>query len=216
MKFFDFHHHHPENKFGIYNLKFGESVPNHFFSAGIHPDSISENIEEHFLWLQEISKEKNCVAIGECGLDGIIHVVEKLQESVFERQIEIANEVRKPLIIHCVKRFSQLMHFKKKANVPMIVHGFNKRKTIGDDLLQHDFFLSFGKSVLQNVNLQDFVKDFPLEKIFLETDSADFELRDLYEKVAELKNLDLEEFGLKITKNLRFLNIIAPNEEKLA
>lgn len=216
MNFFDFHHHQPENKFGIYNLMFGEAVPDHFFSAGIHPDSISENIEEQFSWLNEISKQKNCVAIGECGLDGQIDVEEKLQESVFERQIAIANAIGKPIIIHCVKRFSQLIHFKKKSKVPMIVHGFNKRKTIGDDLRQHDFFLSFGKSVLHNVNLQDFLKDFPIEKIFLETDSADFELKDLYEKVAELKNLNLQEFRLKITENLRFLNIIAENEEKLA
>ena len=89
----------------------------------------------------------------------------------------------------------------------MIVHGFNKRKTIGDDLLKHDFYLSFGKSVLQNVNLQDFVRDFPIEKMFLETDSADFDIKDLYEKVAGIKNLKLEEFNQKIMKNLHFLNI---------
>jgi Mg-dependent DNase len=89
----------------------------------------------------------------------------------------------------------------------MIVHGFNKRKTIGNDLLRHDFYLSFGKSVLQNVNLQDFVRDFPIEKMFLETDSADFDIKDLYEKVAEIKNLKLEEFNQKIMKNLHFLNI---------
>lgn len=89
----------------------------------------------------------------------------------------------------------------------MIVHGFNKRKTIGDDLLKHDFYLSFGKSVLQNVNLQDFVRDFPIEKMFLETDSADFDIKDLYEKVSGIKNLKLEEFNQKIMKNLHFLNI---------
>ena len=207
MKFFDFHHHHPKAWFGIYNLNFGEEIPESLFSAGIHPDSIVENMDEHFLWLKEISKNKNCAAIGECGLDGLIQVDEKLQEEVFEKQIFLANEIQKPLIIHCVRRFSQLIPFRKKTKVPMIVHGFNKRKTIGDDLLKHDFYLSFGKSVLQNVNLQDFVRDFPIEKMFLETDSADFDIKDLYEKVAEIKNLKLEEFNQKIMKNLHFLNI---------
>ena len=207
MNFFDFHHHNPEIKFGIYNLKFGESIPENSFSAGIHPDSIVENMDEKFLWLKEISKNKNCVAIGECGLDGLIQVDEKLQEEFFEKQIFLANEIQKPLIIHCVRRFSQLIPFRKKAKVPMIVHGFNKRKIIGEDLLKHDFYLSFGKSVLHNVNLQDFVKNFPIEKMFFETDSADFEIENLYKKVAELKNLSLEEFNQKITKNLRFLNI---------
>ena len=207
MHFFDFHHHDPRKTFGIYNLKFGENIPDHFFSAGIHPDSISENIEGYFLWLNEIINNRNCVAIGECGLDGLIDVDEKLQREVFERQIFLANEVQKPIIIHCVKRFSQLIPFRKKAKVPMIVHGFNKRKTIGDELLKNDFCLSFGKSVLHNVNLQDFVRDFPIEKMFLETDSADFDIKDLYEKVAEIKNLKLGEFNQKIMKNLHFLNI---------
>ncbi len=209
MNFFNFHHHNPEIKFGIYNLKFGERIPNTLFSAGIHPDSIVENMDEYFLWLKEVSGNKNCVAIGECGLDGLIDVDEKLQEEVFEKQIFLANDIQKPIIIHCVKRFSQLIPFKKKSKVPMIVHGFNKRKTIGDDLLKHDFYLSFGKSVLHNVNLQDLVKDFPMEKLFLETDSADFDIQDLYQKVAELKNLSLEELTQKIKKNLQFLQIPA-------
>lgn len=207
MKFFDFHHHDFARNYGIYNLRLNEDPPESFFSVGIHPNSISENIEEHFVWMKEITKLGNCVAIGECGLDGLIEVDEKLQEDVFEMQIELANELNKPLIIHCVKRFSQLIRFKKKAKVPMIIHGFNKRKVIGEELCKNQFYLSFGKSVLYNVNLQEFLKGFPLDKIFLETDSADFEIQELYEKVSELKNLSLEDFELKIKENLNNLQI---------
>ena len=207
MNFFDFHHHDAGKNFGIYNLKFNEVPPQSFFSAGIHPNAVADDFEEKLNWLREISAHKNCVAIGECGLDGLIDVDEKLQEKAFLAQIEVANSVKKPLIIHCVKRFSQLLPFRKVSKVPMIVHGFNKRKTIGDDLLKNGFCLSFGKSVLYNVNLQDFVRDFPIEKMFLETDSADFDIKDLYEKVAEIKNLKLGEFNQKIMKNLHFLNI---------
>ena len=89
----------------------------------------------------------------------------------------------------------------------MIVHGFNKRKTIGDELLKNDFCLSFGKSVLHNVNLQDFVNEFPTEKLFLETDSASFELEDLYLKVAELKNMEPENLKMQIIKNLKSIHI---------
>lgn len=207
MKFFDFHHHDSAKSSGIYNLRFREEIPQFYFSTGIHPHSINENIEEHFFWLNGIVQHKSCVAIGECGLDGLIDIDDKLQEEVFERQIFLANEINKPLIIHCVKRFSRLIHFKKIAKVPMIVHGFNKRKTIANELWKHDFYLSFGKSVLQNVNLQDFVKDFPVEKLFLETDSAHFEIEDLYKKTAELKNINLEDFTQKIKENLLFLQI---------
>ena len=207
MKFFDFHHHDPSENFGIYNLKLNENPPTNFFSAGIHPDSVSENFEENIKWLHEVSGLQNCVAIGECGLDGLINIDEKLQEKVFTMQIQLANELQKPLIIHCVKRFSQVLQFRKIAKVPMIIHGFNKRKTIGDDLLKNGFCLSFGKSVLYNVNLQDFVKDFPTEKLLLETDSSDFEIKELYQKVADLKNISLLDLQEKIKENLRNLNI---------
>ena len=207
MKFFDFHHHDPSENFGIYNLKLNENPPAHFFSAGIHPDSVSEDLEERINWLHEVSGLKNCVAIGECGLDGLINVDEKLQEKVFALQINLANKLQKPIIIHCVKRFFQLHQFRKISKVPMIIHGFNKRKTIGDDLLKNGFCLSFGKSVLYNVNLQDFVKDFPTDQLFLETDSSDFEIKELYEKVAELKNISLKDLQQKIKENLRNLNI---------
>ena len=207
MNFFDFHHHDADRKSGIYNLKFNEEIPEIFFSAGIHPKSLSDGLEKQLIWLQEISVAENCVAIGECGLDGLIDVDEESQEKAFQAQIEIANSVKKPLIIHCVKRFSQLLKFRKMSKVPMIVHGFNKRKTIGDDLLKNGLCLSFGKSVLYNVNLQDFVKHLPIENLFLETDSADFEIKELYQKVADLKNMRLEDLSKKIKNNLKNLQI---------
>ena len=207
MNFFDFHHHDADRKSGIYNLKFNEEIPEIFFSAGIHPKSLSDGLEKQLIWLQEISVAENCVAIGECGLDGLIDVDEESQEKAFQAQIEIANSVKKPLIIHCVKTFSQLLQFRKMSKVPMIIHGFNKRKTIGDDLLKNGLCLSFGKSVLYNVNLQDFVKHLPIENLFLETDSADFEIKELYQKVADLKNMRLEDLSEKIKNNLQNLQI---------
>ena len=207
MNFFDFHHHNFEKECGIFNLKFNDELPESIFSAGIHPQSITIGVEDEFLWLKEISKLSNCVAIGECGLDGLVDVEEKLQEVVFERQIYLANEIKKPLIIHCVRKFSRLSHFRKLSKVPMIVHGFNKRKTIGDDLLKDDFYLSFGKSVLYNVNLQEFLKEFPLDRLFLETDSADFQIVELYQKVASLKNIEPEDLLKIVKQNLQNIQI---------
>lgn len=207
MEFFDFHHHDFNKKNGIYNLKLNEIPPANYFSAGIHPQDISDRFEEDFLWLKTIVKLENCVAIGECGLDGLVEIDENLQNEIFQKQIELANEIRKPIIIHCVKRFSQLIHFKKKSKVPMIVHGFNKRKTIGDEMLKNEFCLSFGKSALYNVNLQDFLKEIPIDQLFLETDSADFEIKDLYYKIAELKSCRIEDFQKKIKENLKNLQV---------
>ena len=207
MQLFDFHHHHSSKKFGIYNLLFEEKTPQSYFSAGIHPHEIDENLENKILWLKEISTHENCVAIGECGLDGLISVEDELQEEVFRKQIEWANHIQKPLLIHCVRRFSRLILLCRKAEVPIIIHGFNKNKSIGQDLLKKDFYLSFGKAVLENVNLQHFLEEVPLHQIFLETDNADFDLDQLFEKVAFLKNISKKALAEQIKSNLKTLKI---------
>ena len=207
MILFDFHHHNRENTYGIYNLEPKEIVTEKKFSVGIHPKDIDENWEENFEKIKEISLLPNCVAIGECGLDGLISVNENLQKEVFERHILWANQINKPVIIHCVKRFSEILPFQKIAEIPLVIHGFNKKKTIADEMLRHGFYLSFGKSVLHSLSLQSILKEFPLEKIFLETDDANFNIKELYQKTAEIKGISIENLHNKILKNLESLPI---------
>lgn len=205
MHYFDFHHHNFSSNFGIYNLKFTDSLPEGYFSAGIHPDSISKNLDLQLEWLADAAANNRCVAIGECGLDARYDNF-SLQMEVFKNQISLANKMRKPLIIHCVKSFPEIIEMSRKAEVPVIIHGFNKRKTIGDALLQRHFMLSFGKSLLYNVNLQTFFKEIPPDRFFIETDSAKVEIEDLYLKAAELKKMTVEELNLQITENLKSIN----------
>ncbi len=207
MILFDFHHHNRENTYGIYNLEPKEIVIEKKFSVGIHPKDIDENWEENFEKIKEISLLQNCVAIGECGLDGLISVNENLQKEVFEKHILWANQINKPVIIHCVKRFSEIIPFQKIAEIPLVIHGFNKKKTIADEMLKHGFYLSFGKSVLHSLSLQSILKEFPLEKMFLETDDANFNIEELYQKTAEIKGISIENLHNKILKNLESLSI---------
>lgn len=207
MILFDFHHHNRENTYGIYNLEPKEIVIEKKFSVGIHPKDIDENWEENFEKIKEISLLQNCVAIGECGLDGLISVNENLQKEVFEKHILWANQINKPVIIHCVKRFSEIIPFQKTAKIPLVIHGFNKKKTIADEMLRHGFYLSFGKSVLHSLSLQSILKEFPLEKMFLETDDANFNIEELYQKTAEIKGISIENLHNKILKNLESLPI---------
>ena len=207
MILFDFHHHNRENTYGIYNLEPKEIVTEKKFSVGIHPKDIDENWEENFEKIKEISLLPNCVAIGECGLDGLISVNENLQKEVFEKHILWANQINKPVIIHCVKRFSEIIPFQKIAEIPLVIHGFNKKKTIADEMLKHGLYLSFGKSVLHSLSLQSILKEFPLEKMFLETDDANFNIEELYQKTAEIKGISIENLHNKILKNLESLPI---------
>jgi Mg-dependent DNase len=200
MDFLDFHHHKP-TQIGIYNLDLNEKIPTKRFSIGLHPKDITENWRSDFEKIKEISLSENCLAIGECGLDGLISVDEKLQTDIFQSHIIWAEEIKKPIIIHCVRRFSQILHF-KKTKVPLIIHGFNKKENIAQELLQSGFYLSFGKAALDNLSLQKIIKDIPLQRMFLETDNADFEISSLYEKVSEIKSISLEDLKAQTWENL--------------
>ncbi|MBP1166715.1 MULTISPECIES: TatD family hydrolase [unclassified Chryseobacterium] len=202
MEFFDFHHHKKNIRNGIYNLNIEQIPPDSPYSIGIHPQDIDvNNIEQQFLWMKNMIFQ-NCFAIGECGLDSLVSIDHKIQEEVFLMQIKIANEVKKPLIIHCVRKFYEVISFKKKAEQPMIIHGFNKKHQIAEDLLANNFYLSFGKAVLYNLSLQDILKNTPLDKIFLETDNEDFNIEELYVKVSEIKEVSLEQLNEQILENL--------------
>lgn len=201
MDFLDFHH-HKHNKIGIYNLDLNEKIPSGNFSAGLHPKDITENWKSDFERIKKISLSKNCLALGECGLDGLIDIDEKLQNEVFQNHITWAEEIRKPIIIHCVRRFSQILHF-KKVKVPLIIHGFNKKENTAKELLDAGFYLSFGKAALDNLSLQKLIEDFPVQKMFLETDDADFDIAKLYEKVSEIKCISLEELKNQMWENLQ-------------
>ncbi|WP_312769358.1 TatD family hydrolase [Epilithonimonas sp.] len=200
MDFLDFHHHKP-NQVGIYNLNLNENIPNRRFSIGLHPKDITKNWKSDFEKIKEISLSENCLAIGECGLDGSIDTDEKLQNEIFQAHISWAEEIKKPIIIHCIRRFSQILHF-KKAKVPLIIHGFNKKENIAKELLKAGFYLSFGKAALDNLSLQKLIEDIPMQRLFLETDNADFDIIELYEKVSEIRSISLKDVKAQTWENL--------------
>jgi TatD DNase family protein len=202
MDFFDFHHHKKNLSYGIYNLDLGNTPPDVPYSIGIHPKDIQlDQREEQFSWLAS-TIFPNCWAVGECGLDGLVPVEMKIQEEFFLRQIHLSNEIKKPLIIHCVKKFYEVISFRKKAEQAVIIHGFNKKQRIAGDLLENNFYLSFGKAVLYNLSLQQTLKTVPLDKLFLETDNEDFNIEILYQKVSEIRGISLETLNEQILENL--------------
>lgn len=202
MEFFDFHHHKKYIRDGIYNLNIEQIPPESFYSIGIHPNDIDiHDIDRQLNWMKS-TMFQNCFAIGECGLDSLVAIDQKIQEEVFLKQINISNEVKKPVIIHCVRKFYEVISFKKKAEQPMIIHGFNKKQKIAEDLLANNFYLSFGKAVLYNLSLQNILKNTPLDKFFLETDNEDFKIEELYLKVSEIKEISLEDLNEQILENL--------------
>ena len=144
------------------------------FSVGLHPWYIKkENIDKDFEELTQLAKHPNVLAIGECGLDRLIDLDMNIQEEIFIRQIHLAETLQKPVIIHCVKAFSELIALKKrlKPKVPLIVHGFNNNPQICAQLIQHQFYISLGNALLNSQsNASKNISSIPIEQLFLETD----------------------------------------------
>lgn len=203
MIYFNFHHHDFGVKHGIYNLASAGQFFEGEFSCGIHPKDIFENWKSDFEAVKKRVLDDNCIAIGECGLDGMIAAPEELQEQVFEAHISLAEQTGKPLIIHCVRRFQEVQRLCKDRKIHKIIHGFNKNEILAEEILRHGFYLSFGFAALHSLSLQKIISEMPIDRIFLETDSRDFQISELYEKVAALKNISPENLEKQISENLK-------------
>lgn len=176
-------------------------------SLGIHPWYIQNSWKTDLLFLKNESISENVVAIGETGLDKLIDIDFNLQQQVFMEHILWAEQVKKPLIIHCVKAYQEILVLKKqtKSTVPWIFHGFSKKHTLANQLLKEDCFLSFGNALLTNLTTQETFKKVPITKIFLETDDKDIDIQEIYTKASQLKHVSLEFLEKQIEENFKKL-----------
>jgi len=171
---------------------------------GIHPWFIKEaTLDQEFEILTKKIQDKNCLAIGECGLDKRIDVPLDLQQAVFERQLLLAQHVQKPVIIHCVAAFDELIECTKRLQieVPIIVHGFSKNSQVANQLIQQGFYISFGKYLFQMPNLASVLNQIPEERFFLETDTALQTIEDVYQLVAKSKGISVQALQEKVKQN---------------
>jgi len=187
-----------------YPEAFDGSVPN--FSIGIHPWYIDENrIEENLTVIESKLQLVNCLAIGECGLDKRIEKPMDLQAEVLGLQLALAEKYRKPAIIHCVAAFQEIIEVRKKMeiSVPMVIHGFSKNAQTAKQLLDNGFYLSFGKYLLKNPELESVFNSVPNDRFFLETDTIEENISDVYALAAKYKNLQISELQQQIEQNFK-------------
>jgi len=162
-------------------------------SCGLHPWLISKNHFEQLNHLEDlIYKVPNVCAIGECGLDRVKGPPMEIQMEAFNIQIRLANQYKKPLILHLVKTYSDFLAISKKIMVPCIVHGFKGNATEANQLIQSGASLSFGPRLLNEPKLQEIFTQIPLNKVYLETDTKPITIDTVYNKAAALKNLNLD------------------------
>lgn len=177
-----------------YPNEFDDSVK--YFSIGIHPWYIDlDNLNEHLQIIETKLQQKNCLALGECGLDKRIETSLDIQMEVFEKQLLLAIKYQKPVVLHCVSAYQEVIEIKKrlKIEVPMIIHGFSKNWQVAKSLLDNGFYLSFGKYLLRNPELSAVFEQVPDTRFFLETDTIEESINDVYIKAASVKNKDVEQ-----------------------
>lgn len=174
-------------------------------SIGLHPwhlDDHTNLIDE----LQRYAALPNVLAIGECGLDKVCNTPWELQTMVFKQQIQIANTLGKPIIIHCVRAYDELLNIlrSEKPSVPVIVHGFNKNERVADRLLSAGIYLSFGAAILNDLSpAAASLQHVPREMFFLETDDAQADITTLYKKAAAIRNISEEDIILQLQQNFK-------------
>ena len=180
------------------------------YSAGLHPWYLKESTWRNELdHLENLASDVNMLAIGECGLDRVTITNFELQQTAFADQVLLANEYQKPLIIHCVRAFPEVLSILAKHNnkVPVIFHGYQKNEALATTLLSEGHYLSFGKG-LQRPSLTEVFRTVPLDKVFLETDDSSITIQEMYSLAANILSIPTETLAMKITNNLqRVFNI---------
>jgi len=208
MEFFNLHTHRYTANASILELvnqypwEFEATIPH--YSIGIHPWYIDENrLERDLKMMDEKLQASNCLAVGECGLDKRIEIPIPLQLEVFKQQILLAEKHQKPVVLHCVAAFQEVIVLKKELNVtvPMIIHGFSKNEQTAKQLIDNGFYISFGKYLLRNPELKSVFQAVPNNRIFLETDTVEESIEEVYALAATYKKLEMEEIKSIVTSN---------------
>lgn len=213
MKYIDLHTHQLKNKAiieiaNIFAQDFSETPTENLYSVGLHPWHILKvDWNESFSNITQASKDKNMLFVGECGLDRSVAIDFAKQEECFIYQAEIANAMDKPLIIHCVRAFNDLIRIKKKvkADVPWIIHGYNANKEVTVSLVKQGFYFSIGEKLLFDTRKYACLEIIPIDNLFLESDESVLPIELLYKKTAEI---------LKITEP-KLISIVWDNFNKV-
>lgn len=197
-----------EEVVGCYNVIVGEgTLPNvssgQLVSCGIHPWYVREEVVvEQLAWFRELALNEQVVMIGEAGLDKQISIPFDLQAKVFEEHIRVSEELDKPLIIHCIGAWEELIAIRKKyaPSMPWIIHGFRKKGELAEQLLKQGFYLSFGEHFQESA----LRKAWP-ERLLIETDESSCPIQEIYQHIAVTLQISVDELGNQVGQIVRRL-----------
>lgn len=203
-------------------LQIAEKYENIYCAMGIHPSEAKTYNDEVEQTIIENCKHKKVIAIGECGLD---YYWDKsfndLQKEVFKKQIRLANELEKTLIVHDREAHLDSITLLKEnvsKNTPVVMHCFSGSYEFGMECVKEGYFLAFGGvSTFKNAKkVHEVIEKMPLEFMLLETDSPYLTpepfrgkenqpayLKYVVEKISQLRGIPTEEVEEITTQNAK-------------
>jgi TatD DNase family protein len=189
----------------LFHDQAGEIETGKYYSIGLHPWHVSdETADANIDLVRKAATHRQVIAIGEAGLDKAIKTPFDVQRKAFEQHIEIALGADKPMIIHCVRAYNEILKYKiaSKHGKSWIIHWFNAGPEMGTQLIEKGFYLSFGHMLFNDVSKA--FKAFPDiadDKIFLETDDAGYSIDEVYTRAALLRGTSVVDLEKRIEMN---------------
>lgn len=203
-------------------IRLAESYPFVYAAAGVHPSETAELNEENFAWLREQCLHKRVAAVGEIGLDYYwdepSHEIQKLW---FARQLELAREVQKPIIIHsrdAAKDTYDIMAAHNAGEIGGVVHCFSYSAEMAQEYVKMGFYIGVGGVVTfkNGKKLKEVVEAIPIKRILLETDSpylspepnrgkrnSSLNIPHIAQQIAEIKGMSYDEVIAVTEENAR-------------
>ena len=199
MELIDIHTHNKEASTMHAILCSPEYTSGRNISLGIHPWDIDNQWKEHFALIKEHAKERNVVAIGECGIDKLKSPASiEEQTGVLRAHAELAETSGKPLILHCVKTIDEILalHHSIKPRQAWIIHGFRGKPQQAAQLTAAGLQISLG----EHFNKES-AKSIPADRIFVESDTSSMPIEEIYAAIAAARGCSIEELAQQVRDN---------------
>lgn len=155
------------------NLELSQKYDYFYFAAGFHPECLEGASLKDLDKIRELAQNEKCVAIGEIGLDyHWMSSTKEIQKSFFEAQIELAKEMKLPVIVHDREAHGDTLDVLKAKKPNGVVHCFSGSKEMAKEIIRLGMYIGLNGVVTFNNARKslEVVKEIPLEKLVLETD----------------------------------------------
>jgi len=204
------------------SIDLADSYKNIFASVGIFPEEQKKIDNDFKKKFEDLAKSKKVVAIGECGLDYVIFKKEETcehQKELFKLQLEIAQKLNLPVIIHGRDSYTDIFEIVKSIEFkerPGVIHCYLEDWKMAQKFLDLGFYVSFTGAITykHKEDVYEVIKKMPLDRMMVETDcpyltpqvfrgqrNEPMYVKYVIEKIAEIRNLSFEEVEKATNEN---------------